>query len=459
MGDNKIDGGCIAGFFLVLQMILFLWAAIFFSYAVIRLIIYFFKMSYSKGILYTIVLPISLSAVFIIILLYLYLKYRNEKKRYKADIDEIKRDYDKKIKILADNYNKSVHDIESNYNLKLSALNKREDIIKSVIKSGTPFKYVAEMSAVLSTYLYEKDEKYLRYKPHPAVSSADRLKQLRESFKEKIAKYKEYEYKLLYIIKVFPEIEDYINKDYELLKISEYISYSDLQDNRDRSKDFLSEAEWSLLTVQQRNQLALNRYIQNRKKSNWAIGRDYEMSCAHVLREKGFNVEMNGIEKRYGDLGRDLIATKFNNTLFGDYDDSCKIYIVQCKCWNKDLPIPESVLMQLYGTTIAYKIENKNIFDKKGVEIIPVLMIPSFTKLSDMAENFARILKIKVLIQDFVEFPRIKCNINNGNKIYHLPFDQQYDNAQIKNKGEFYAYTVEEAESKGFRRAMRHLFN
>ena len=86
-------------------------------------------------------------------------------------------------------------------------------------------------------------------------------------------------------------------------------------------------------------------------------------------------------------------------------------------------------------------------------------MIPSFTKLSDMAENFARILKIKVLIQDFVEFPRIKCNINNGNKIYHLPFDQQYDNAQIKNKGEFYAYTVEEAESKGFRRAMRHLFN
>ncbi len=156
MGDNKINGGCIPSFFFGLHMILFLYAAIFFSYAGIRLIIYLFKMSYSKGILYTIVLPISLSVVFIIILLYLYLKYKKEKKKYKADIDEIKRDYDKKIKILADNYDKRVHDIESNYNLKLSALNKREDIIKSVIKSGTPFKYVAEMAAVLSTYLYEK---------------------------------------------------------------------------------------------------------------------------------------------------------------------------------------------------------------------------------------------------------------------------------------------------------------
>ena len=54
------------------------------------------------------------------------------------------------------------------------------------------------------------------------------------------------------------------------------------------------------------------------------------------------------------------------------------------------------------------------------------------------------------------EFPRIKCNVNNGEKIYHLPFDQQYWRTQIKNNQEFYAWTVEEAERKGFRRAMRH---
>jgi hypothetical protein len=52
----------------------------------------------------------------------------------------------------------------------------------------------------------------------------------------------------------------------------------------------------------------------------------------------------------------------------------------------------------------------------------------------------------------------VKCNINpqTGEKIYHLPFDQQYDRVMIGNvEGEFYAETVAEAESRGFRRAFR----
>ena len=56
------------------------------------------------------------------------------------------------------------------------------------------------------------------------------------------------------------------------------------------------------------------------------------------------------------------------------------------------------------------------------------------------------------------EYPRIKCNIGHdeyGNiqKIYHLPFDQQYDSTKITAKGEFFAFTVKEAEEAGFRRA------
>jgi hypothetical protein len=54
------------------------------------------------------------------------------------------------------------------------------------------------------------------------------------------------------------------------------------------------------------------------------------------------------------------------------------------------------------------------------------------------------------------EYPMIKCNINNGNKIYHLPFDQQYWRTRIDQPGEFYAMTVKEATSKGFRRAFRY---
>ena len=53
----------------------------------------------------------------------------------------------------------------------------------------------------------------------------------------------------------------------------------------------------------------------------------------------------------------------------------------------------------------------------------------------------------------------IKCNINprTKEKIYHLPFDQQYDKIIIgNNSGEFYAKTVKEARKKGFRRAFRY---
>ena len=49
----------------------------------------------------------------------------------------------------------------------------------------------------------------------------------------------------------------------------------------------------------------------------------------------------------------------------------------------------------------------------------------------------------------------IKCNINrlSGEKIYHLPFDINYDKTVIDPaQGEFYAATVQQAESAGFRR-------
>lgn len=51
--------------------------------------------------------------------------------------------------------------------------------------------------------------------------------------------------------------------------------------------------------------------------------------------------------------------------------------------------------------------------------------------------------------------PMPKRNINRttGEKIYHLPFDINYDKTVIAPAhGEFYAATVPQAESAGFRR-------
>jgi hypothetical protein len=208
--------------------------------------------------------------------------------------------------------------------------------------------------------------------------------------------------------------------------------------NRDVAKDYLSNEEWQRLSTTERNQLALDRYVEGRKKSNWAIGRDYEMCCSYMYEGKGYNIERCGIEKRLEDLGRDIIATNKRDNL-----------VIQCKYWCKEKIIRENIIMQLYGTTIAYEVE-------KGQKANSVLMIPSFSVLSETAQKFIEVLGVAVVRQDLVDFPRIKCNINGDNKIYHLPFDQQYDTTKIDKSGEFYAWTVKEAEDRGFRRAMRH---
>jgi hypothetical protein len=54
-------------------------------------------------------------------------------------------------------------------------------------------------------------------------------------------------------------------------------------------------------------------------------------------------------------------------------------------------------------------------------------------------------------------YPVIKCNVSlrDRTKIYHLPFDQQYDRTLIEFKDECYVETVAEAEALGFRRAFR----
>ena len=80
------------------------------------------------------------------------------------------------------------------------------------------------------------------------------------------------------------------------------------------------------------------------------------------------------------------------------------------------------------------------------------------TTLSERARQFAAQLDIHVEEDvPLADYPRIKCNIGrDGQRIYHLPFDQQYDTTIIEpEKGERWVATVAEAEALGFRRAWR----
>jgi hypothetical protein len=141
----------------------------------------------------------------------------------------------------------------------------------------------------------------------------------------------------------------------------------------------------------------------------------------------------------FEDLGRDLICKRGK-----------VVEIVQAKCWSATKTIHEKHVFQLYGTTLLYRLQNPT------VAVTPVLVVT--TDLSDIARMAAKELGVCVEHTALrFDYPMIKCNINRstGEKIYHLPFDQQYDRVLITGAGERYAGTVEEAETLGFRRAWR----
>lgn len=226
---------------------------------------------------------------------------------------------------------------------------------------------------------------------------------------------------------------------------------TDAGDDGDREDGWwLPDSEYYLLTPAQRGQLTLERYVAG-DKTNWQVGRDYELYVGHVYRGRGYSVQQFGIVRRLEDMGRDLICTK-----------GCETLIVQCKFWAQSRIVREKHIAQLFGTTVAYAIENRLPVDsvlnqeQSIIKCRPVFVTSA--PFSDVAVRFAKALGVELVVIAFdpkTNFPRIKCNVN-CERIYHLPTDQMYDRTSVDlEHGDMYATTVIEAESSGFRRAMR----
>lgn len=327
-------------------------------------------------------------------------------------------------------------------------LKKEVDSYKEILESKSPLSKMASLYSDFRTLHYGESEQYLVNKTRPAYEEAKRINELREETKKYIQQYKLMRYKYDFLLTTFPELGNYVDDEEDLQALSEYESMEFFNENYDRVRNYIPKEQYETMGINERNQLALDRYVNSHNKKNDILGVEYEMYCAYLYREKGWTVQEFGAQKKLEDMGRDLIAKKNGETL-----------IIQCKRWSKDKTIHEKHLAQLYGTTIMYCIEN-NIPEDKWVNVYPVFT--STTKLSDTALRFAKCLGIRVdIIKHNDDFPRIKCNIGvSGDKIYHLPFDQQYDKTIIEPlKGEFYAKTVNEATKAGFRRAFRYRGN
>lgn len=375
---------------------------------------------------------IFLVLIFLIVLFcqHSYLKSKVENTQMKLN-DKIK-EYNHNIEKNNYEHKRLLDSLQYDYSQK-------EERLHKLLEAKSPLKYLATAYADAVALVFANSANYLKRKSHPAHSAAEVVKGMRNEAKQHAADAKMYQYQYELLLHSMPSVEDSLEGDGTMEIVKDYFEQNaDDNEDYDRVQNYVSKEEYNKLSVDARNQLALDRYM-SRHKNNWQIGRDYEMYICHWLKGKGYKVEHTGI-KGFEDLGRDIIAHK-------DGLD----YIIQCKYWSKNKVIREKYIMQLYGTTIAYKVEKGHLFLPHGIFITNI-------DLSDTAKKFAAFLDISVIKQPMGDYPVIKCNVNQGNKIYHLPFDQQYDRTQICKPGEFYASTVKEAVTAGFRRAYRHIF-
>ena len=366
---------------------------------------------------------VMIIVITVLLVMYLYsLKSKINQKDF--EIITLKNDKDREISKLKNNLNEY---IEHNQNeLKILLSNKQE-----------VFPYLAGLISDYMTLEYDWSAYYLSNKTRPALKEAKRIQELKTETKNLLAQYKVYEYQLNYLLKRFPALSDELEDEEFSSKEIDYTKY-------DPIRNWITDDEWTQLSESKKNQLALDRY--NKNKKNWQIGRDYELYVGQQYENLGYQVEYHGMEKRYEDHGCDLIAKKEND-----------IILIQCKYRGKkkdgeEKEVHENSLTQLLGTTIRYSIENHL---PKGY--VKPYLITNKTLDSDAKKCAAYLEMSYIEKMEMREFPQIKCNISKtGEKIYHLPMDQQYDKVKINQPGECYAYTVDEAEQKGFRRAFRY---
>tara|TARA_B100000287_G_C20597070_1_gene766540 strand:+ start:94 stop:1260 length:1167 start_codon:yes stop_codon:yes gene_type:complete len=305
-------------------------------------------------------------------------------------------------------------------------------------------RWFANMCSEVNTLVDDFRAEALEFKKRPSLKGADQVREISAEKRKLMKELKYLEYQLKTYEDYFPiieEIKDYILEDDSFLF---NLGDKDLKDEVDPSQKFLSPQEFKKLPIDKKNQLALDRYLK-KKHSKLEIGRFYERYLGYKYEMDGWVVKFTGIIEGFDDLGRDLICTKGNT-----------IEIVQAKNWSKFKTIREKYLYQHFATTTHFKLQNK--LDKK-IKVVPVFYYTN-AEISDMAKKVAKALHIRLdTLKIKKDYPMIKCNINpqTKEKIYHLPFDQQYDKIIIgNNSGEFYASTVKEAVKKGFRRAFRY---
>lgn len=296
-------------------------------------------------------------------------------------------------------------------------------------------------SCVADLYLkYDKSlAAQLRNKAHPAQKAADDVSRLAREKHALLIENRELRYQLDFLLSSVPWLEDFISLPVQQADPA-FSDDAPPSSEYDILRPYLSLSEYQSLSLAEKYQLALDRWVSHPNKSKFDVGVQYERYIGYLYEKDGYIVSFPGATLRLNDMGRDLIAVKGSTTL-----------VIQCKRWSSFKEIHENAIFQLFGSVAHLRSEHPS------QEFIPVFY--TTTAVSDVASACAHTLGIELHDNfPFSDYPVIKCNISQatGEKIYHLPFDLQYDRIQISYQdGECYVSTVAEAEALGFRRAYK----
>lgn len=355
--------------------------------------------------------------------------------KYKLALSDREQDLKREAALIEEKRISSANELSSLFLKKQAELENAFSEMTSQYEQDNPWlaKQVADFITLYDERTYQKI--LTRRSAHPETVVG-----LRKSLNEKkhyIQLYKQAQYQLAVYESVFPFLQEF--REVHPADIPDIISSSvDDKPDYDRVRDWLSKEEYSALDPNVREMLALERYI-SRKKTNWEVGIEYEQYVGYQCERRGYRVEYTGATQGLEDMGRDLVLTARDG----------RAVVIQCKRWSSEKTIHEKHIFQLYGTVVTMSVKHK----------IPVVgVFVTTTNLSDLARDCAHALGVLVVENyPMADYPRIKCNIGkNGERIYHMPYDQQYNNVVIsRDKGEFYTFTNEEAQSRGYRRAWR----
>jgi hypothetical protein len=278
----------------------------------------------------------------------------------------------------------------------------------------------------------------LESKKHPALKAANEVRRIASEKKVLLQKLKQLEYALKTYHEYYPVLEQYHD---DILNEDATLVLEDEGADIDRVSRFIRAEEYEKLGPAERNQRALDNW-KMRRKSNVEVGLMFERYLGYLYEKEGWKVTFVGAIDGLADMGRDLVCSK-----------GASLHVVQAKYWGKHKTLHEKHIFQLYGTTTLLPLTNPELAGKRVTPIFAAT-----TQLSETALWAAKRLGVYVRNIDMDrDYPLIKCNVNGQNKIYHLPFDQQYDRVRIDpSQGETYVRTAQEAEKLGFRRAMRH---